>query len=73
MLRQLAQDLWVAEQPLKYFGLEVGTRMTVVRLQGNQLMVISPITPQDTIIEQLNQLGTVRYLVAPNLYHHLIH
>lgn len=34
MLRALDRDLWVAEQPLRYFGLSIGTRMTVVRLAG---------------------------------------
>lgn len=71
MLRAIDTDLWVAEQPLKYFGLEVGTRMTVIRLSNRKLMVISPICPEDKIIHQLNQLGKVSYIVAPNLYHHL--
>jgi hypothetical protein len=31
-LRALADDLWVAERPQRFFGLEVGTRMTVIRL-----------------------------------------
>ncbi|HEY9851454.1 MAG TPA: DUF4336 domain-containing protein [Leptolyngbyaceae cyanobacterium] len=71
MLRAIDTDLWVAEQPLKYFGLEVGTRMTVIRLINGKLMVISPIYTQEKIIHQLNQLGKVSYIVAPNLYHHL--
>lgn len=70
MLRAIDADLWVAEQPLKYFGLEVGTRMTVIRLNDGKLMVISPICPEEKVIHQLNQLGKVSYIVAPNLYHH---
>uniref|UniRef100_B8HS76 DUF4336 domain-containing protein n=1 Tax=Cyanothece sp. (strain PCC 7425 / ATCC 29141) TaxID=395961 RepID=B8HS76_CYAP4 len=71
MLRAIDTDLWVAEQPLKYFGLEVGTRMTVIRLEQDRLMVISPIRPDTATLAQLNQLGKVSYIVAPNLYHHL--
>ena len=71
MLREIDTNLWVAEQPLKYFGLEVGTRMTVIRFNPNKLMVISPIHVGETIVHQLNQLGEVAYIVAPNLYHHL--
>ena len=71
MLRAFDSDLWVAEQPLKYFGLEVGTRMTVIRLNDGKLMVISPISPEDATIRELDQLGKVRYIVSPNLYHHL--
>ncbi|NES18455.1 MAG: DUF4336 domain-containing protein [Symploca sp. SIO3E6] len=71
MLKNIDTNLWVAEQPLKYFGLEVGTRMTVIRFNHNKLMVISPIYPEDKIIQQLAQLGTVNYIISPNLYHHL--
>lgn len=71
MLKAIDTDLWVAEQPLKYFGLEVGTRMTIVRLNQHKLMVISPICLNEAIIDQLDQLGQVSYIVSPNLYHHL--
>ncbi|MGG6265412.1 DUF4336 domain-containing protein [Leptolyngbya sp. AN03gr2] len=71
ILRTIDTDLWVAEQPLKYFGLEVGTRMTVIRLNQNQLLVISPIDPDGELLEHLNQLGQVSVIIAPNLYHHL--
>jgi hypothetical protein len=71
MLRAIAPDLWVAEKPLKYFGLEVGTRMTIIRLDEEQLIVISPIQIDAPMIDQLNQLGDVSDIIAPNLYHHL--
>lgn len=71
MLKAIAPDLWVAEQPLKYFGLEVGTRMTIIRLEHERLIVISPIRVDDSTIDQLNQLGDVSDIIAPNLYHHL--
>ncbi|NJR48100.1 MAG: DUF4336 domain-containing protein [Hyellaceae cyanobacterium CSU_1_1] len=72
MLRQLDNNLWVAEQPLKFMGLPVGTRMTVIRLADNSLLLISPIAITPEIKQQLNSLGTVRYLIAPNLFHHYI-
>ncbi len=43
MLKQIDQNIWVAEQPFQYFGLGIGTRMTVVRLANRELVVISPI------------------------------
>ncbi|MGB3299764.1 MAG: hypothetical protein WBA76_15970 [Phormidesmis sp.] len=42
-LREIDKDIWVIEQPLRYFGLSVGTRMTVVRLTNCKLAIISPI------------------------------
>lgn len=71
MLRELEQDIWVAEQPLRYFGLSVGTRMTVIRREGEKLTVISPIRVNEDIAAQLDNLGTVTDIIAPNLYHHL--
>ncbi|MFH7028572.1 MAG: DUF4336 domain-containing protein [Heteroscytonema crispum UTEX LB 1556] len=71
MLKEIDNNIWVAEQPLKYWGLEVGTRMTVIRLTTNELIVISPIQADKTTIIQLNEIGNVAYIIAPNLYHHL--
>jgi hypothetical protein len=71
MLREIDRDIWVAERPLRYFGLSVGTRMTVIRLSSGELLVISPISIDDATVEQLDKLGTVSHIVAPNLYHYL--
>ncbi|WOD41984.1 DUF4336 domain-containing protein [Nodosilinea sp. E11] len=71
MLRAIDRDLWVIEQPLRYFGLGIGTRMTVIRLAGNQLVIISPIQVSEALVNQLNELGTVAHIIAPNLYHYL--
>ena len=71
MLREIDKDIWVAEQPFRYFGLSVGTRMTVIRLANRELAVISPIQVSDAIVSQLGELGTVKHIIAPNLYHYL--
>jgi hypothetical protein len=71
MLREVDRDIWVAEQPFRYFGLSIGTKMTVVRLANQELAVISPIQASDTAIRQLDELGKVGHIIAPNLYHHL--
>ncbi|MEO0768202.1 MAG: DUF4336 domain-containing protein [Cyanobacteria bacterium J06649_4] len=71
MLESVAPDLWTASQPFKYLGLNVGTRMTVVRLNDQKLTVISPIEPTETLQNELSQLGTVAHIIAPNLYHYL--
>lgn len=71
MLREIDRDIWVAEQPLRYLGLSVGTRMTVIRLANRELAVISPIQVNDTIVSQLDEQGTVSHIIAPNLYHYL--
>jgi Domain of unknown function (DUF4336) len=71
MFREIDNNIWVAEQPLKYFGLSVGTRMTVIHLNNGELVVISPIQLDKILSEQINTIGQVHYIISPNLYHHL--
>jgi hypothetical protein len=70
-LQAIAQNLWIANQPLRFLGLSVGTRMTVIRLTNGDLVVISPIELTPELIAELDALGPVRYQIAPNRYHHL--
>lgn len=70
-LRQLAENLWVAERRQAFYGLEVGTRMTVIRLADGSLLLHSPIPLQPDLRAALDALGPVRYAVAPNRLHHL--
>lgn len=72
MLQCLDDNIWVAQQPQKYFGLSIGTRMTVIRDQeSSRLIVISPIKPTLDLDAELSELGVVSDLVAPNSYHYL--
>lgn len=71
MLRKIDRNIWVAEQPLRFFGLSVGTRMTVISLKNDELAVISPIKIDNKIIEQFKEIGNVKHIIAPNLFHHL--
>ena len=70
-LREIAPDLWVAERPQRFFGLEVGTRMTVIRLAGGRLLLHSPVALDDGLRRELDALGRVSFVVAPNRVHHL--
>ena len=70
-MQQLHSDLWVAESPLRFLGLEVGARMTVVRLPGPKLLLHSPIAATPELVRDVAALGPVGYLVAPNRLHHL--
>ena len=71
MLTELAPDLWVTERPLRFGGLNIGTRMTVVRLAGGELFLHSPVSLDPGLRKELDGLGRVRYVVAPNKMHHL--
>jgi Domain of unknown function (DUF4336) len=70
-LRELAQDLWIAERSQRFYGLEVGTRMSVIRLADGSLLLHSPVALEAALRAELDRLGPVRYAVAPNRVHHL--
>ena len=70
-LESIAQDVWVASMPHTFMGLEMGARMTVVRLPDGSLFVYSPIRLNPDLREALDAIGPVRHIVAPSLYHHL--
>jgi hypothetical protein len=71
MLRELAPDLWVTERPLRFVGIEVGTRMTTIRLADGSLFLHSPVPLDAELRSQLDEKGHVRFAVAPNRFHHL--
>jgi hypothetical protein len=52
-------------------GIEIGCRMTIVRLPSRALVVISPIPLKASDRPLLDSLGTVSHLIAPNVFHHL--
>jgi hypothetical protein len=71
MLEPLADRVWVRSVPHAFLGLQLGTRMTVVRLPDGGLWVHSPVALTPELKETLDALGPVRHVVCPNLYHHV--
>jgi len=71
MLERVDEGVWVAAAPLKFKGLHLGTRMTVARLPGGDLWVHSPIALTPELRAEVDALGPVRHIVAPNLFHHM--
>jgi hypothetical protein len=73
-LRQIAADLWVTERSLHPPGLpflDIGTRMTAIRLPGGGLFLHSPVEADAATRAEVDALGAVRCVVAPNYVHHL--
>lgn len=70
-LEPFAEDVWVAARPARFYGLETGTRMTVVRLSAGGLFVCSPVALEPATHRAVDALGRVHAVVAPSLFHHL--
>ena len=71
--RNLAPNLWVVDRPFKlpYVGVEIGTRMTCIRLADGGLFLHSPVKLDPILRNSLDALGEVRAIVGPNRLHHL--
>ncbi len=71
MLRQVAEDLYCVDRPQRFGGLEIGTRMSAIRLESGELWLHSPVVLDPALRSALDKLGPVRFVVAPNRFHHL--
>ena len=63
--------IYIDEIPLRFFGMQLGTRMTIIRLKNDKLFLHSPTKLNSKLIEKINNLGKVAFIVAPNKLHHL--
>jgi len=73
MLQQFGDEIWIAEGAdiEAIMGFRYPLRMAVMRLADGGLLVWSPVGLTDTLHAQVNALGPVRHIVAPNTLHHL--
>jgi hypothetical protein len=72
MLKQFDHDIWIADGPdVVIAGFRYPTRMAVIRLSGGCLFIWSPIRLTDGLRAEVDALGQVRHIVAPNSLHHL--
>jgi len=70
-LREIAPGIHLAESTVRFYGVRIQTRMTVVELSGSRLFVHSPVALDGAIRADLDDLGEVAFVVSPNKIHHL--
>jgi hypothetical protein len=70
-MEKISEGLWHQAAPQSFYGLQMGTRMTVVRLQGGGLLIHSPISLTPALKAEVDAIAPVRHIVAPSRFHHL--
>ena len=66
-IRQVADSIWTFSRPFLRSGLfKIGGRATAVRLSNGDVFLISPVKPDDAVKATLDQIGKVKYIVAPD-------
>ena len=69
MLTPLASDLWEFDAPLTVLGMTLGHRMTVAKLPDGSLWLHSPAAHSAELAAELEKLGPIGHVVAPNGMH----
>lgn len=69
------EDVWIVDGSVIRFRMGLlrapfTTRMTIIRLSGDELWLHSPVQADRDLLDQVEALGRVRYLVAPNPIHY---
>ncbi|HJL44092.1 MAG TPA: DUF4336 domain-containing protein [Myxococcales bacterium LLY-WYZ-16_1] len=71
-LKDFAPGVWLVHRPVKLApGLRFPCTMTVLRTEDRRLLIHSPFRIGPSTASSLEKLGEVRFVVAPNLFHHL--
>ena len=64
-------EIFTVESATTFFGVPLSLRMVVVVLEDKELLLYSPVLLTEEVQQFLHDLGTVRYLVAPNKLHNV--
>lgn len=69
-LSTIAEGVWTDTTPVRILGTELSATMTVLRLPAGDLVLHSPVPLTNDRRREIEALGTVRHLMAPNLFHY---
>jgi hypothetical protein len=70
VLKPVAQDIWIVDSgPLWLLGMPIPLRMTVIRLANSDILLHSPTRCSDDLRREIERLGRIRHLIAPNPFH----
>jgi glyoxylase-like metal-dependent hydrolase (beta-lactamase superfamily II) len=71
MFRSLGANIWDHEMPIRFGGIPLWHRMTVIRLTNGGLVVHSPTSLDHASQEELQKLGPIVAIAAPSWWHDL--
>lgn len=69
MLKNIGAGLYYGESNVRFYGVGIQTRMSVVSLPDGGVIVISPLILTEELKRALDVLGPVRHIASPNKIH----
>jgi hypothetical protein len=67
----IRDQIWLLEYPVRFGGMDLFGRTTIIRLQTGELIIHDPCRINASVKRQIDELGAVKYIIAPGYYHHL--
>ncbi|MEJ2686485.1 MAG: hypothetical protein P8124_04615, partial [Gammaproteobacteria bacterium] len=67
----IKDQIWILEYPVRFQGMDLYGRTTIIKLNNDELIVHDPCRIDEPTKEEIDALGTVKFIVAPGSYHHL--
>lgn len=67
----IKDQIWILEYPIRFGGMDLFARTTIIKLNTGDLVVHDPCRIDDAIKSQIDSLGAVKFIIAPGNYHHL--
>ncbi|MDH5559671.1 MAG: hypothetical protein OEY59_02300 [Deltaproteobacteria bacterium] len=70
MINNISDNIWIIPYQTKSMGVLFKNKSTVIRING-ELLIISPGPWDEYLKTELEKLGALRWIFAPNSFHHL--
>src|SRR5258708_3960420 len=71
MFERIVEGIWTTARSQRFWGIDTGTRMTVVALPDGGLFVHGQVASDGAPRAAVDALGEVRAVASSSLYHHL--
>jgi hypothetical protein len=64
-------QIWLLEYPVRFGGMDLFGRTTIIKLESGDLIIHDPCKISNSVKRQIDEIGSVKYIIAPGYYHHL--
>jgi len=71
LVERIRDTIFTVDYPIRFSGMDLYSRMTIVKLSDGKLWLHSPCKPDPGLKSQIDEIGEVAYIVAPGNFHHL--